>query len=187
MNYTKALPLLVGFLALNTMMIQVFALPAEASTTKRLTRSERRIVQSLKTACKALLLQSNDPKAIAEKFGTVTEITVNNDQIVQPFNTDIYSIEVSTDSFRPLPYPAKYVDFNLKPTPSILSISSLRQEFGKYYNGRLRLGRYPITFLYNVIGDKPNTCYFQLYTVHVYNGTQEVPIRSISVGVRGKA
>jgi hypothetical protein len=73
----------------------------------------------------------------------------------------------------------------LKSTVSAISISSLRQEFGKHYNSGIpRLGRYPLTFFYKMVDGKPNTCYIRLTTANVYHGTKEVPIRSISVGVR---
>jgi hypothetical protein len=58
--------------------------------------SELALIHNINTACELLAFQSNDPVAIAKKFGIATPSDEENSQEVAPFNKDLDSIYVGT-------------------------------------------------------------------------------------------
>jgi hypothetical protein len=91
--------------------------------------SELALIHNINTACESLAFQSNDPVAIAKKFGIATPSNENSQKVI-PFNKDLDSIYVETNH-TVSSYPAYSIEFKLRTTAPIF-VKSLEQSFGSY-------------------------------------------------------
>jgi hypothetical protein len=126
----------LGLLLLLGTNQQIVAQPAQPSVNRSVTMNsaESELITTIKTACKALSLQSDNPAAIANQFGKVIDVSLENSQTVKPFNQNYQEIYIGTDGSLPAPpYPAYVVKIIISPKVS-LSSQAIRQALGESRN-----------------------------------------------------
>ncbi len=100
------------------------------NVTGNMNNADLAIIADIKRAYIALVLNSTNPSKIAAEFGTVTNISPENDQKVKPFNPDLQLVRVTTSGSAPS-YVAHTVELIPKPQTPV-SIAALQREFGDY-------------------------------------------------------
>jgi hypothetical protein len=128
----------VGALLLLGTGLSVTALPPQPNQpvinpNVTMNRAETELIETIKTACKAIVEDAANPGVIAAKFGRVVgEPSLQNNQIVRPFSPNYKQIRISTRGSLPAPpYPAYLVE--IQPFPEVpLSITALQSVLGEY-------------------------------------------------------
>jgi hypothetical protein len=124
----------LGLLIIFGVNLQGITQPAQSRANQNVTMNsaESELITTIKTACKALALQSDNPAAIANQFGKVIDVSLKNSQTVKPFNPNYQKIRIGTRGSLPAPpYPAYLVEISIAPKVP-LTIQALQQVLGEY-------------------------------------------------------